>query len=375
MKKDNKQKETLYELAEKGNNHIGTFVKRKEEIETLPEYWMDFKEINNLPAKDVLRDLLNKDETLTGIVKRGISQEKLERILEVDNLFKDYKEVKEALDIMSEGKLYSNQDYIAVLINRSTEPSDDRGWDVRIQRSRVYVINDGKIYTKELEPYWVYEDFPGGQTYEYDERKLIEIVDVKKQGKAFEIKARNKKGDISTISLEDFVEFGFGNKAKKTIESLIKEKEKEWLSYGNLNIIAIKTDEGYEGTYPYSINYKIDKTKKEAYIAVTKVIDMERYDELLINGLKQGRVYDPQLDITIYRVSLKDIKNPEIVQIHQETTNRRSIPFLDAYFSDKRIFFGLDNPEMVMDEDSVGVRIKFRKSQDKWITKEYKTKR
>jgi hypothetical protein len=327
---------------------------------------------DNKALVEKLREKLEIDKELVSAKNTsGFSNEKLNKVLGVKNTFEEYDRVKDKIELLQNGlkagKEYLTKNNKVIFFENYSGASDDRGWDVRISRSIIRILGPDFIQSKALDPYFRFEDFLGGGTYRHEENRIAQIQGVQETKENYTISFLdgNQKEKNITIKKEE-QDIISPKEAKKIIESVIKKFGDEWLSSGNKEPIAMQIKKygksERKGNYPYFVAHKL--MDDMAYMAAMKVIDAERYEELLIDGREQGIVIDPQIHTNLYRV---DLCTEKCELVGSRTTSRMETIgiLLTANEYDGKIEFNT-KPEILFSGKKVNVNLKVRKGGDVW---------
>ena len=329
--------------------------------------------INDL--KEKMSEYVKKDKALAKVLKTlEINEQQLKTFFNVQDPFEYAEEIGRAVpDHVVATK--AGSDYVCFLRDFGGA-SDERGWDIRISRSILILISGGKVFFKKLPYYFVYEDFPGGQTYRYPEKELRELERVSKRSDGWTVKCLNSEKNVVNVELKEYVFLGNEQKIASQVERFIADHKVEWLSHGNLNMIPLAFSQGQDmGNYPYEIVWqKALQQQEKIYIGVVKVIDAERCDNS--NGISPVLI-DSQLKVSIHEVNLKDSKYQEIFS---ETLDRNEsfYCFLDVGVAEQdqgNYLFMTMVPEIIQSAVEIGVVVKLRKGESDWKTFEFKTKK
>lgn len=324
---------------------------------------------NNETLVKELREKLKVDKELVSAKKAsGFSNKELNEVLGVKDIFKEYDKIKDKIELLQKGsklgEKYLVKNNKIVFLENYSGASDDRGWDVRISKSIIRILEPGFIYGKALNPYFEFGDFPGGQTYKNEGNRVKEIRDVLEKEGSYVVSFLNGNGEEESITIEKENTIS-GKKAEEAIEEVIREFEDEWLVGINMSAMQVKKYGGDTkmGNYPRSIEYGIKDDR--AFMVAVQVIDAERYDELLIDGREQGVIIDPQLKTEVYEV---DLYAKEHKFVGSNTTNRNETIgiFLSANEYSGKVELNT-KPEILFSGEEVNVTLKARGGTGKWI--------
>lgn len=324
-------------------------------------------------SKEKLDEKLKQDKNLLeALEKSGFSEKELKTILGSENLFENYETIQNKVDALKCGERnkdkYFVKDNKTIFVEDFGGASDDRGWDVRIKKHTIHILGPNVNQAISLPPYFRYEDFPGGVTTRDKGKEIKQIKDIQELDKEYIVSYLNGEGKKESVSVEKKEEIVLSEKNKKKIEETIKDITKKWLSPGNLESIALAVHKlnGVEkmGNYPYFSTYKMIDEK--LFLALVKIIDAERYDELLIDGREQGTIYNPDFKTEVFEMDLKSNKHKSLGEYTTDRNETNEIG-VSAVEYDNKVEFSLKPEILLSSNGKITVNLKVRGEKDKWV--------
>jgi len=320
--------------------------------------------------KAVIKELekrLEIDKVLVPALEAtGFSEAEFKEILGVSDIFKEYKRIEHKIEKLvggvKTGKKYLIKNGKTVFFENDGGPSANRGWDVRLSFSKVHIIGPDTDQTKKFEAYRKYEDVVGGKTYNYKEKEIKKILDFNETKEDYIVSYIDGKNQENSVTIKKEKNALSPEEQQKIIkEFLDKQFPKKNSERGSLSFTKYGERNFKTASYPHCDVNEI--VKNNAYIARSEIIDADRYDELLVDGMQQGFIHGAQLRTEVYKLNL-DTKKHELIA--SETSDRDGGSHtLSAVEHDGKIEFSMKPVIKLLSDGKIKVDIKQRDGS-KW---------
>ncbi len=187
---------------------------RGESVEELKNY----KELEEIANN--FNTLLEADSKLQNLKEiTGMNDEGLEDLFDVENLHRDFEEIKPVVDVMRNAD-YEKDGVYAKISSPSSIENDyplpdheayvDTQWRLK-KRSKaekhyasgIKVVKDGEVLGAMInKPHRIYEDFKGGETRRYPRREVNDIIEVELSEDTLKIRYEDGRGEKREKDLE-----------------------------------------------------------------------------------------------------------------------------------------------------------------------------